>query len=183
MIKSYKHFFPRDLMMGKLRIHKEKSIIKLYEQGKSSREICQEEHISFRELGRIIRKYDGEKDSKVVSNQTKAYSMFLAGKPIISVAIHLGLGSEEVKQYYYEYLSIYEMDNFVKITKDHGYFLPFLSKVAEKMKSNEFESDVDNLIYCMNDVKTVIRVRDKVQHEVNMLTIKRDDLLKSGQPE
>jgi len=62
--------------------------------------------------------------------------------------------------------------------------LPFLSKVAEKMKSNEFdESDVDNLIYCMNDVKTVIRVRDKVQHEVNMLTIKRDDLLKSGQPE
>jgi len=75
------------------------------------------------------------------------------------------------------------MGNLVKITKDHGYFLPFLSKVAEKMKSNEFESDVDNLIYCMNDVKTVIRVRDKVQHEVNMLTIKRDDLLKSGQPE
>jgi len=103
MIKSYKHFFTRDLMMGKLRIHKEKCIIKLYEQGKSSSEICQEEHISFRELGRIIRKYDGEKDSKVVSNQTKAYSMFLAGKPIISVAIHLRLGSEEEKQYYYEY--------------------------------------------------------------------------------
>jgi len=41
MIKSFKHFFPRDLMMGKLKIDKEKSIIKLYKQGKSGLEICQ----------------------------------------------------------------------------------------------------------------------------------------------
>lgn len=85
-------------------------------------------HISFRELGRIIRKYNGEEESKVVSNLSKAYSMFLTGKPIISVAIHLGLGSEEVKQYYSEYLSINDMDNFVKITKDQGYFCLFYPK-------------------------------------------------------
>jgi len=54
--------------------------------------------------------------------------MFLTGKPIISVAIHLGLGSEEVKQYYSEYLSINDMDNFVKITKDQGYFCLFYPK-------------------------------------------------------
>jgi len=62
--------------------------------------------------------------------------------------------------------------------------LPFLSKVTEKMKMYEFdESDVNNLIYCMNDVKIVIRARDKVQHEVNILTVKRDDLLRFGRSE
>ena len=62
--------------------------------------------------------------------------------------------------------------------------MPFLSKVTEKMKMYEFdESDVNNLIYCMNDVKIVIRARDKVQHEVNILTVKRDDLLRFGRSE
>ena len=52
------------------------------------------------------------------------------------------------------------------------------------MKMYEFdESDVNNLIYCMNDVKIVIRARDKVQHEVNILTVKRDDLLRFGRSE
>lgn len=184
MIKSYKHFFPKDLMVNKSRTDKEKSIIKFYKQGLSSREICQKVHISFRDLGIIIRKYNGEKEPKVVSNQSKAYSMFLAGKSIISVAIDLGIGSEEVKQYYYEYLSLNDMDNFVKITKDHGYFLPFLSQVAEKMKRYEFdEYDVNNFIYYMNDIKGLINARDRIQHEVNMLTVKRDDLLRFGRSE
>lgn len=170
--------------MVNIKENKEKLVVKLYKQGKSSHEICQEGHISFRELGKIIRKYDGEKESKVVSNQTKAYSMFLAGKPIISVAIHLGLGSEEVKQYYYEYLSLNDMDNFVNITKDHGYFLPFLSEVAEKMKRHEFdESDVNKLIYYTNNNKALVNLKNQIQHEVNILTVKRDDLLKSNRSE
>ncbi len=65
--------------------------------------------------------------------------MFLAGKPIITVAISLGLGCEEGKQYYFEYLSLNDMDDFVKTIEDHGDFLPFLYEVAEKMKSHEFD--------------------------------------------
>ena len=70
------------------------------------------------------------------------------------------------------------MDNFVRIIEDHGDFLPFLYQVAEKMKSHEFdESHVNVMISHMNDIKTIIDVRDKLQHEVNMLNIKRDDLV------
>ncbi len=104
--------------------------------------------------------------------------MFLARKPIITVVIRLGLSCEEVQQYYFEYLSLNDLDNFVKIIKDHSHFLPFLYDVAEKVKSHEFdESDVNILIHYMNDAKTLINIRNKVQHEVNMLTVKRDDLL------
>ena len=170
--------------MNNIRKDKEKLIIKLYKQGKSSREICQEVHISFRELGRIISKLNGDKEAKVVSNQSKAYSMFVAGKPPITVAILLGLGSEEVKQYYYEFLSLTHMGNIVKILKDHGHYLPFLSEVVKKMKRHEFdESDVEFMIDNMGDSKVFLNVRNRIQHEVNMLTIKRDDLLYFGRYE
>ena len=52
------------------------------------------------------------------------------------------------------------------------------------MKRNEFdESDVNNLIYCVIDFKVVINAREKVQHEINMLTVKQDELLKFGRSE
>ena len=50
-----------------------KLVIKLYEEGKTTSEIAQIAHISFREIGTIIRKSNGEKESKVASNQSKAY--------------------------------------------------------------------------------------------------------------
>jgi len=167
--------------MNKIRKDKEKLVTKLYKQGKSSREICQEGHISFRELGRIIRKLNGDKESKVASNQSKAYRMFAVGKPPITVAILLGLGSEEVKQYYYEFLSLTNMGNIVEILKDHGHYLPFLSEVVKKMKSHDFdESEVESLIDNMGDSKVFLNIRKRIQYEVNMLTIKRDDLLYFG---
>ena len=60
--------------MDNLKKNKEKLVIKLYEEGKTTSEIALA-HISFREIGRIIRKSNGEKESKVASNQSKAYSI------------------------------------------------------------------------------------------------------------
>jgi hypothetical protein len=56
--------------------------------------------------------------------------------------------------------------------------LPFLYQVAEKMKSHEFDDPhVNLLIGNMNNIKTLENVRNERQHKVNMLTVKRDDLL------
>ena len=76
---------------------------------------------------RIIRKYNGEIESEVTSNLSKADGMFLAGKPVIIVMIHLGLGYEEVNPYYHEYLYLNIIDILVKITKDPRCFLIFLN--------------------------------------------------------
>ena len=83
--------------MDNIRKKKEKLIIKLYKKGKAAREIAQIVHVSFREISRVVRKLNGEKEFKIESNQSKAFRMFLAGKPIIKVAISLDLGYEEVK--------------------------------------------------------------------------------------
>jgi hypothetical protein len=71
-------------------------VIKSYNEGKVIREIAQIAHVSFREIGRIIRKYAWEKESKAASNLSNAYDMFLTGKPVIIVMNRLGLGYEEV---------------------------------------------------------------------------------------
>ena len=79
-------------------------------------------------------------------NQSKAYRRFLASRLNITVAIGLGLSCEEVKRYYFEYLSPNYMENFVRIIIDHSYLLPFLYKVAEKMNSHEFDDSGVNIM-------------------------------------
>ena len=45
------------------------------------------------------------------------------------------------------------------------------------MKSHEFDkSDVESMIDYRCDLKVFLNVRNRIQHEVNMLSIKRDDL-------
>jgi hypothetical protein len=108
--------------MDTIRKNKVKLVIKSYNVGKAFREIAQIAHVSFREIIRIIRKYNGEKESEGTSNLSKAYGMFLAGKPVIIVMIHLGLGHEEVNQYYHEYLYLNIIDILVKSLKIIGTF-------------------------------------------------------------
>jgi len=64
--------------------------------------------------------------------------MFLKGIPIIEVVIRQDLGFEEVKQYYLEYLSLNGKENLVKFFKDNDSLLPFINRVAEKIKAVNF---------------------------------------------
>lgn len=152
-------------------------------RGNNSRN-CDITHNSFRDIGKVIRKSNGEKDSKVMSNRSKAYKMFYTSKPIIEVAISLDLDYEEIKQYYFEYLSLKGMTNFVKFLEDHDYYLHPLSLLAEKIKSHEFdESDVNVMISNVRDIKTLTNKKGKLQHEINMLIIERGDHLSFGHSE
>lgn len=56
----------------------------------------------------------------------------------MTVAIRHDLGFEDVKQYYREYLSLQAMNNFIKILKDNDGLLPFINRVAEKIKTENF---------------------------------------------
>ena len=113
--------------MDTIRKNKVKLVIKIYNEGKTILEFAQIAHVFLSRDNRIIRKYNGEIESEVTSNLSKADGMFLAGKPVIIVMIHLGLGYEEVNPYYHEYLYLNIIDILVKITKDPRYFLIFLN--------------------------------------------------------
>ena len=90
------------------RREKEQSVIKLHQEGKTIREIAQQLHMSFKDIGTIIRKIDGKVDEGVdlkdKSPETKALFLFANGKKPIDVAIELNLSASEVQNLLEEYL-------------------------------------------------------------------------------
>jgi lipopolysaccharide biosynthesis protein len=72
---------------------KEQLVIELHSQGKTIREIASAAHLSFTDIGKIIRKIDGRNNDDVdLKNKTKttqALHLFKSGKKPIDVAIEL----------------------------------------------------------------------------------------------
>lgn len=68
---------------------KEQLVVDLHHQGKTVREIASAAHLSFTDIGAIIRNIDGQddepKDLKNKSKETKALFLFAKGKKPIDV--------------------------------------------------------------------------------------------------
>ena len=78
------------------RDEKERFVLDLYNQGKSTREIAEEARMSFRDIGAILNKAMEEKETskeqaEKMSHSTQAYKLFSEGKSPIQVAIALSI--------------------------------------------------------------------------------------------
>jgi hypothetical protein len=98
---------------------KEQLVIKLHEEGKTIREIAAAAHMSFTNIGAIIRKIDGQddetKDLKNKSKETRALHLFLHGKRPVDVAIELDLSSSEVEDIELEYWVLTQLDELALV--------------------------------------------------------------------
>src|SRR6476659_3110839 len=118
------------------RKEKEKLVIQLAHEGKTTREIAKHVHISLRDIGTIIRKETGddelattekqkvdefkkEKEKqerlKFLSPYAKSFQMFKDRKPLEDVAIELDLDTDTVLFYYKDYLGLLKMDWLFKM--------------------------------------------------------------------
>ena len=123
------------------RQERERLVLDLYNQGKSTREIAQEIGISFRDIGAILNKARVEKEAEEQQEQklslsSQAYKLFSERKTLAQVAIALNLREPEVTKFYIEYCKLTQLDSFCRIydkIKDdihHFVNLYILSKVA-----------------------------------------------------
>jgi hypothetical protein len=78
------------------RTEREQRVIELYQQGKTIREIAHEVHMSFGDIGDIVRKVTGPEDDNNNNNNiplatlykdSQAFALFSDGKKPIEVAI------------------------------------------------------------------------------------------------
>ena len=81
---------------------KEKYVLKLREEGKTYRDIAHELRMSPREISKILKKANGEKDEKerkkiILSNTARALQLFKRGKSPTEVAIKLDLSPQEAQ--------------------------------------------------------------------------------------
>ena len=89
---------------------KEKLVIRLYKEGKTIRQIASEARISFTDIGKIIRKINGDGNDDISSTEmrgkskaTQAMNLFLHGKRPVEVAIELDLSANEIEEMQQEF--------------------------------------------------------------------------------
>jgi DNA-binding CsgD family transcriptional regulator len=114
------------------REEKERFVLDLYNQGKSTREIAEEARMSFRDIGVILNKaMEEEKETSKeqadkVTKSTQAYKLFSKGKSPIQVAIALNIKEPEVAKFHIEYWKVVQHHSISRIYEEIrdgiGYF-------------------------------------------------------------
>ena len=127
---------------------KEQLVIKLHQQGKTIREIAHAAHLSFSDIGTIIRRADGHdkdgdietKDLKDKSPETKALWLFSIGKKPIEVAIELNLSASEVHNILDEFWALNQLHELAFVYNEIKAYLPSFLKLFHCLKKKKQNS-------------------------------------------
>jgi hypothetical protein len=188
---------------------KEQLVIELYSQGKTIREIAATAHLSFSEIGSIIRKIDGResedeiagnKDVKNKSRETKALWLFSNRKKPIEVAVELDLTATEVHDIQEEYWALNDLHELALVYDEIKAYLPsFLQlfrclkktkMLSEKQISNILKYIGDDLpkltdrVHCLHN--DIINLEDKKRDTMNQLIlwhVQLDNLRREKNPQ
>ena len=91
------------------RTDKESWVIKLFNEGKTIREIAQEVHMSFGDISSVIKRETGEAEEQGrirMSKSSQALQLFEQGKAPVEVAIKLDIQTKDVDRLYKEYWNL-----------------------------------------------------------------------------
>ena len=141
------------------RVEKEQRIIELYKQGRSIREIAHEVHMSFADIGSIIRKFTGlqgddgkskEQQDKaptttLLSKDSQALALFSDGKKPIEVAIKLDLKADVVDKLYQQFWRLEGLYQLNLVYKEIKHYLPSFLNLFKLMKQQKMMSEKDVL--------------------------------------
>ena len=146
---------------------KEHLVIELYCQGKAIREIASVAHLSFSDIGAIIRKIDGRddvtKDIKNKSRETKALWLFSNRKKPIEVAVELDLTASEIHEMQEEFWALNDLHELALVYNQVKVFLPSFLKLFHCLKKNKMLSEkhiFDILKYVGDDLP---KLTDRIQ--------------------
>jgi hypothetical protein len=151
---------------------KEELVIRLHKEGKTIREIASAAHLSFTDIGVIIRKLDGRDkddgskdifDIKTKSTDTKALILFANRKKPIDVAVELDLSASEVQNMLEEYWALNDLHELAFVYNEIKTFLPSFLKLFHCLKDRRMlsEKHISNVLrYVGNDLP---QLTDRVQ--------------------
>jgi hypothetical protein len=116
---------------------KEKLVIEFAEKGFTTREIAKAVRISLGDIGKVLKKYNGEEclDEKL-SVSSQALLMFERGQKPLDVAIHLNLCEDATMNLYRSYLKLSCLDKYSQLLDDLGPDLPSFIDLYQILKNN-----------------------------------------------
>ena len=160
---------------------KEKKVIELHKQGKTLKDIATIVHMSFRDIAKIIKKYERQKElqaKKEESNQSsqpkkpsissQAFILFKEGKQIDEVKVLLDIPFKFAIKYWVQYLKSTRMYKCFEFYQNHSYDIPtFLSINTFLERSDIYGKDIVNVLRTANDVinlnQTIINLKTEIE--------------------
>jgi hypothetical protein len=138
---------------------RERRVLELYDQGKSTREIAKELRMSLRDIGFILKKgqvnhgivtiTDNGNNSNCSNNNnkpsnekaTQAYKLFSEGNKPVEVAIQLNLSEKEVTRYFTEYWRLKGLYGLYDIYQESKGNLSYILKLCRAAKRQGITAD------------------------------------------
>ncbi len=161
---------------------KEQLVIKLHQEGKTIRTIASLAHLSFSDIGMIVRRINGQdngaemKDLKCKTKDTQAFWLFSRGKKPIDVAIELDLSASQVHEMQEEFWALNDLHELTFVYTKIKTFLPSFLKLFQSLKEfgmlNE-ESLSNFLKYAGHDLPELTYRMQQVANEVIDLESKK----------
>jgi hypothetical protein len=169
---------------------KEQRVIELYQQGKNIREIAREVHMSFGDIGSIIRKVEGLQDDEdnkskeqqdnipliALSKDAQAFALFSDGKKPIEVAIGLDLKADVVDKLYQQFWKLEGLYQLNLVYKEIKRYLPSFLNLFKVMKQQKMMSE-QNVVDALKFGNELPHLKDQFQllvDEINNLEYKRN---------
>jgi transposase len=167
---------------------KEKLVITLHKEGKTIRQIAHEAHISFTDIGKIIRKINGLDNDEIPpdemrgkSKSAQAMNLFLHGKRPVEVAIELDLSANEIEEMQQEYWVLTKLDELALVYMEIRNYLDLFLNLFHVMKINKMinERDIETVLKYAVDLSSLENNFRSLTNTVLDLEIKKKEL--SGQ--
>jgi hypothetical protein len=178
-----------DIVQNKMQVldkkEKKQLVIELYRQNKTIREIAQQAHISFSDIGKIIRLLDGRDDDvdvndlKDKSKDTKALHLLSIGKTPLDVAIELDMPASQVYEIQLEFWSLKDLHDLVFLYGEIKYNLASFVELFHTLKCNKMlggERITKFLRYADHDLPALENKFQKLTGDVIDLEWKKRDL-------
>ena len=164
---------------------KEELVVKLHQENKTIRQIAEIVHMSFKDIGAIIRRIDGRAnndddiDMNNKSKATQALHMFNNGKKPIDVAIELDLPESEICDLQQEFWALHQLYDlplvYQQLKSDFDSFFE-LFKLLKKNKMLDKQHILKILRYTSHDLPSLESKIRKLTSEIIDLEFKKKDL-------
>jgi hypothetical protein len=167
------------------RTEREQRVIELHGQGKTIREIAQEVHMSFGDIGAIVRKVTGSEDNNnnnipptTLSKDSRAFALFSDNKKPTEVAIKLDLGADVVDSLYQQFWRLEGLYQLNLVYKEIRRYLPSFLNLFKIMKQQKMMSEKD-VVDALRFGKELPHLKDQFEllvDEINSLECKKNSL-------
>lgn len=151
------------------KFEKEKRVIELHKQGKTIKEIAKEVHMAFRDISKIIKKYEYSIDENKKTKDNlyiKTLSLFHKGKKPIEVAISLKLNCNQVEESYKDFWKLNNSYSLVSIYEDINDEIPALVELYQICKERGFLDEIKKWIRILHGNSNLEEQRDRLEKEI-----------------